>query len=274
MHSVFRTLLPLLALSPLLACAQSFVGTEDFNTLSTAKWAFPFHTPSDTTNNGLLTFTGTKLEFTKATDGHGDHFYRWDGTPGVAGNYSSASYTTSWQMDVSATNLVEAAGAGKFAAIGIIARAGVASPVADSYTGIMLENFNGSLTVLGETNDFLDQIYDPVALNTDVRLRLAWDALAQTLTGSYSVNGGATYLQLMTVDILSGPDTWSVTPVNGFAFDVFGYSNVTGAIAAGQMSLDGFSLAAIPEPSTYAALVGLGALGLALWRRRQVKVAV
>ena len=30
---------------------------------------------------------------------------------------------------------------------------------------------------------------------------------------------------------------------------------------------------AIPEPSTYAALAGLGALGLALWRRRQAKSA-
>lgn len=33
------------------------------------------------------------------------------------------------------------------------------------------------------------------------------------------------------------------------------------------------SVSAIPEPSTYAALAGLGALGLAVWRRRQAQAA-
>jgi hypothetical protein len=36
-------------------------------------------------------------------------------------------------------------------------------------------------------------------------------------------------------------------------------------------SLTSFQLQAVPEPSTYAALAGVAALGLALWRRRQVR---
>lgn len=37
----------------------------------------------------------------------------------------------------------------------------------------------------------------------------------------------------------------------------------------GALQIDNFTVSAIPEPSTYAALAGLGALGLACWRRRQ-----
>ncbi len=44
----------------------------------------------------------------------------------------------------------------------------------------------------------------------------------------------------------------------------------TGGVVAFRMTLDNLSLgtSAIPEPGTYAALAGLGALGFALWRRR------
>ncbi len=46
------------------------------------------------------------------------------------------------------------------------------------------------------------------------------------------------------------------------------------AVTVGSAYADNFSVSAIPEPSTYAAFAGLGALGLAFWRRRQVRTAV
>jgi hypothetical protein len=46
---------------------------------------------------------------------------------------------------------------------------------------------------------------------------------------------------------------------------------LTGIDGYGDFTLN--SVSAIPEPSTYAALAGLGALGLAFWRRRRAQAA-
>ncbi|MCM2275851.1 MAG: PEP-CTERM sorting domain-containing protein [Candidatus Didemnitutus sp.] len=58
-------------------------------------------------------------------------------------------------------------------------------------------------------------------------------------------------------------------PDNGNAADV-AYFGIQGAgtPVAFRMSFDGFVLAAIPEPSTYAALLALAALGFVAYRRR------
>lgn len=61
---------------------------------------------------------------------------------------------------------------------------------------------------------------------------------------------------------------------NGFNFGVFANSDSTTAISAGSIYADNFSVLAVPEPSNYAAFAGLGALGLAFWRRRGCPGAV
>jgi hypothetical protein len=53
----------------------------------------------------------------------------------------------------------------------------------------------------------------------------------------------------------------SSTPISHISF------GSGGGQAGGDWVIDGLTVAAIPEPSTYAALVGIAALGLAFWRR-------
>ncbi len=63
---------------------------------------------------------------------------------------------------------------------------------------------------------------------------------------------------------------WSLTGAMDISPDgqwIVGY----GINPTGQTEGFRLQLAAIPEPSTYAALAGLGALGLAVWRRRKMQ---
>lgn len=67
------------------------------------------------------------------------------------------------------------------------------------------------------------------------------------------------------------------------AFATYSYNftaNTTGSVGlsfqltGGHIALDNVSVSAIPEPSTYAAIFGATALGLAAWRRRRAPAVV
>jgi hypothetical protein len=112
---------------------------------------------------------------------------------------------------------------------------------------------------------------------SDVLLKLDYNGGTNTFTSGYSVDGGNTFLNYGT-GAPGSTSGWFVTPSTGFGLEVYGalYGNgtLTGPIAmSGQMYADNLSVSAIPEPSTYAAFAGLGALGLAFWRRRQKAAA-
>jgi hypothetical protein len=94
-------------------------------------------------------------------------------------------------------------------------------------------------------------------------------------TGSYSFGGGVvlapnTYYWVYTSTAQQVGLTIGNTYTDGFYYSSAGSGvnytmNVGGTDAAFAVTAS-----AIPEPSTYAALAGLGALGLAAWRRRSL----
>ena len=114
-----------------------------------------------------------------------------------------------------------------------------------------------------------------VADSTDVTMRVSWDAVAKTLTSAYSFDGSS-FTDVNSFNPLTGAGVtgsgWSNTtnPVsNGFNLGITGNSDAAGAISVGSIYADNFSVSAVPEPSTYAAIFGGLVLGLAIWRRRQ-----
>jgi len=262
------SLLLALAIAGLLvssASAQVFVGSDDFSnpTASNAKWAYAFRFSG---SNGLLAFTNSRLDFTKAA-GAGSYVLGWDGepsTPGTAPSKTTDSYTTSWVADLTVTNTVGSLTGGDFLSLGFeVAGSGA------QYSSIMLLANSSGFAFRSEGSGFTP-VFTATADSTDVFLRLTWDAGTQALNSFYSLDGSS-YTALAT---FSPTTQWTAgAATGGFNFEIFGNSNLAGAISAGSVYADNFAVSAIPEPSTYAAVAGLGALGLAFWRRHR-KAAV
>jgi hypothetical protein len=95
------------ALSPALL-AQVFVGSDNFDTGGSPNWESAYRLNSAT--DGSLAFTNNRLEYTTSVNGlgtpyHANQFRVWN-SDGTASTFvvSSTSFTTSWVMQLTATN--------------------------------------------------------------------------------------------------------------------------------------------------------------------------
>jgi hypothetical protein len=233
--------------------AQTFAGHDDFSG-GDARWAYFFRAPALTTGtNGILTFNGSVLEFTKGANS-GSYLLGWDGDGSATVNASRlpASYTTNWMAEISATNR-HSPERGAFSSVGF-----EVAVAPNAYTEITLEKSSDGLTrVRTETNSATTGTASAVVPTADdIRLRIAWDATAKVLTVSYSLDAGATYSTLRTVPITE----WNVQPTGGFYIELMGYSVAAAAIPAGQMWLDNFSVTTVP--ADYARLGNLSVRNL------------
>lgn len=245
--------------------AQTFVGSDDFDSgLITANWDYSYRLNGAT--QGDLTFTNSRLDFSKAASGAGNQYRLWDSDDTATPNVVSASFTTSWSMTLTTTNTLGGLTGGDFATIGI-----QVFNDNNSYSALMLSSTSTGNWIRAEGNGFTT-VNSSLVDNTDVTLRLTWDAGAQSLDAAYSLDG-TSYTSVATFLPVTQWDNSVNGVANGFNFGVFGNSNTIAAISTGSVYADNFSVSAIPEPSTYAAFAGLGALGLAFWRRRQKAVA-
>lgn len=291
--------------------AQIFVGSDDFNdnTLTIQNTGFV----NDVAGSGALnqaaglwraesngtggnfSETGGRVEYTN-TETSGLIYssllwtspsYSVNGTAsgtnlgiGGTGLSSGAPYTSSWSAQVELSNLTTPAAGYTLAGMELYTL--TTTNGSNTYFGAYLSNdatngnrlmiewglWNGS-TDFNRTPSFLN-----ISDNQDVTVRATFDGTTKVLAWDYSTDG-ATFLSTGVSYDLDGAQNGLTAPnLDGIGLNLVGFSNgATGAITSGQMYFDNLSVSAIPEPSTYAAFAGLGALGLALWRRRQAKVA-
>jgi len=261
LHRLFTVLAGVSALVLPLS-AQVFVGADDFNSGATAQWDYVYRLGGAT--QGDLAFSNNQLDFSKAATGAGNQYRLWDSDGTASPSVTSVSFTNSWVMTMTTTNTLGGLAGGEFATIGI-----QVFNDNNSYSALMLSATNTGNFVRAEGIGFT-AVNASTADNTDVSLRLTWDAGAQILAAAYSLDGSS-FTSVATFLPVTQWDNSTNGVANGFNFGVFGNSNTTAAISVGNVYADNFSVSAIPEPSTYAAFAGLGAIGLAFWRRRQAR---
>ena len=103
----------------------------------------------------------------------------------------------------------------------------------------------------------------------------------ETYTVSFLSKAGTT-LSAGALSVTANGQSANFTPTtSGFATYSYNFTaNTSGSVGlsfqmgSGHVSLDNVSVSAIPEPSTYAAVFGATALGVAAWRRRRAPAVV
>ncbi len=215
---------------------------------------------------------------------------------------TTLSYDTSWTIRVdakyAAPSTIFTSGSAQFINLGLMVTPGspplislgepdfdgfmVSSNLFSTASNTYNRGFQTSIISPGLSVDGTEVGYGVIngATATFTAVLLSYDAGSHVLTASFDGNTTNGYdsfaLPSQSVNVLS---SWGMSTSDTFSLYLFGNSGwddggivATPSIALGQATFD--NLSAIPEPSTYAAIAGVLALGLAAGRRRRQQAAV
>ena len=254
--------------------AQTFLGSDNFddNSLTIGsgnRWIMSYGLGSSA-GTGTFSETGGVLNF--SSTGDDTQFLRWSNlsTPG-------SDFTQDWTATIDVTNIVYPTEGYVTAGLQIytLFNDGSVNRFNAYYSLMLLSEGNSSNLIVTEwaktTGTALGSpVTNSIAFGdgTAVSLQLAWNASAQDLTARYSSNG-IDFITGQVFDLNGNEAGYQTNLNNAFGLELFVRSaGGAGPLSTGGVSFDNMNVSAVPEPSTFAALLGLAGLGFASSRRR------
>lgn len=264
------------ALSLSVPGSAQYTGTSNFDTLT--NWQTPTSVGGGSVNatGGVLEYLalGTSADergYTYWTLGNAPSDSSWGVMVDVHLVAAPASGDQSVNLNLMVANTAELPGDGN-------------GQNMDQVTISIDRYFNGTGTTLGFEsmfNAYKDSVnYHPSSVYaenpvTDASLGIMFDSTSKVVSTYYDLTGSAdgqqwTMLQAYSVGTGLG-DFGMNWGTDTFTLFLMGASSGNFAVTTGQAYFDNFAVTAVPEPSTYAVILGACALGLVALRRKQVR---
>lgn len=217
---------------------------------------------------GSTTFANSRLNYLVGTPTASDAGMR-------TLNVFAAPSTSSWnaQVDIHFANVLM--GWTQYANLNLMVGK-VGSEITNNAT-FSLDRYNAGAGQVQDIDTYVttagikSHLTEVLNATTDATLMISYDHLTSMLTFAYDSDGpvgGPSFVTAHTANI-SG---WSMLSSDNFAFLLIGASGQdTGAgpaIVSGDAYFQNFAVTAVPEPSTYAIILGTCSLGLVMLRRR------
>ncbi len=273
--SKWVSLISFLAGSSVLCGQVNFSGTDAFSSIVTGNWS------SDTTSTGgAFSVSGNVLNFTDAGLSTGQTS-KADRTWILNAGSSIADWQV--QIDLSLNNL-QITGQVNYWNLSLQDSAHTTNYFLIEFVKAYQQAnpfVRGNIYTNGAISTAQPSQQSDITGSTSVAVRASYSASTQTLTFSYDANGatgGYSFSNLFSANIGAGGEAWNMTTGDTFNLQLsasnFTSASATSALSSGVIFADNFvATSAIPEPGTYAAIIGVVALVVAARRRRSVENA-